>query len=323
MEQLFPRYVLDTNVLLYDPDSIHAFPNSQIIIPLHVIEEIDRFKSVMSATGSNARNISQVLDQCRKLGNLSKGIHLSNDSELVISMSTPDDIDFPEELDLDRASNRTLLVAWELLHQQQEVTLVTLDTNVRVKANVLGIPTINYDGRHQDEPYQGLTRMELSEAELGQFRDRHILSGEQEFLPNEGIFLLNKDKQDDAEMAIFDSKIGYLRPFHHDEGVWGILPRNPEQHLALELLLDPEIPIVTLNGKAGTGKTLLALAVGLHMMLMENRYTRMIVSRPIFPMGRDIGYLPGDLNEKLDPWMQPIFDNLEPVSYTHLRAHET
>ena len=101
-----------------------------------------------------------------KTGKSVKKIHLSNDSELVISMSTPDDIDFPEELDLDRASNRTLLVAWELLHQQQEVTLVTLDTNVRVKANVLGIPTINYDGRHQDEPYQGLTRMELSEAEL-------------------------------------------------------------------------------------------------------------------------------------------------------------
>ena len=311
MEQLFSRYVLDTNVLLYDPDSIYAFPNSQIIIPLHVIEEIDRFKSVMSATGSNARNISQVLDQCRKLGNLSTGIHLSNDSELVISMSTPDNIDFPEELNLDRASNRTLLVAWELLHQQQEVTLVTLDTNVRVKANVLGIPTINYDGRHQDEPYQGLTHLELSETELGQFRDRNVLSGDQEFLSNEGILMLNKDRQDDVEMAIFDSKIGHLRSFHHDDGVWGILPRNPEQHFALELLLDPEIPIVTLNGKAGTGKTLLALAVGLHMMLMENRYTRMIVSRPIFPMGRDIGYLPGDLNEKLDPWMQPIFDNLE------------
>jgi PhoH-like ATPase len=180
-----------------------------------------------------------------------------------------------------------------------------------VKANVLGISTIGYDGRQQYEPYQGLTRLKLSESELGQFRDRNTLSGDQEWLPNEGALLLNKDRQNEAEMAIFDSKMGHLRPFQHDEGIWGILPRNPEQHLALELLLDPEIPIVTLNGKAGTGKTLLALAVGLHMMLMENRYTRMIVSRPIFPMGRDIGYLPGDLNEKLDPWMQPIFDNLE------------
>lgn len=311
-ESSTPHFVLDTNVLLYDPASIHAFPAAQVIIPLHVIEEIDRFKSVMSATGNSARTVSQILDQFRLQGNLAEGIPLPNESILRICLGTPEHVDFPEELDLDRSCNRTLLVAWDLLRQEQPVTLVTQDTNVRVKANVLHIPTISYDGaRMQEESYSGVQRIEVPALLLNRFRERHLLDHSLELLPNEGVLLLNQEEEDDAEMAILDGKEGILRPFHHDEGVWGIVPRNPEQHLALELLLNPEIPVVTLNGKAGTGKTLLALAVGLHMMLMENRYTRMLVSRPIFPMGRDIGYLPGDLNEKLDPWMQPIYDNLE------------
>jgi PhoH-like ATPase len=307
-----PLYVLDTNVLLYDPASVNAFPGADVVVPLHVIEEIDKFKSVMSATGNSARTVSQILDQYRQQGNLTEGINLPNEGRLLIPMGNPTMVEFPEELDLERSCNRTLLVAYNLMKQRTDVTLVTQDTNVRVKANVLQIPTISYDGaRLQDEPYAGLHRVTVSNADLRHFRDRHILNREIEWLPNEGVLITNEEDEHDTEMAIYDHGIGHLRPFMHDEGVWGIIPRNPEQHLALELLLDPEIPIVTLNGKAGTGKTLLALAVGLHLMLMENRYTRMLVSRPIFPMGRDIGYLPGDLNEKLDPWMQPIFDNLE------------
>lgn len=306
-------YVLDTNVLLYDPESLNAFPLQEVIVPIDVIEEIDKFKEVLSETGNSARTVAQMLDRYRHSGNLFEGITLPNKGRLRVGYSGKPSENEKSGIDWSKRSNRVLRVALRLKEAGNNVTLVTLDTNLRVKGNTLGISVTNY---HEEQKtsvsaYTGLQYMDLPEKELtaARLRDTFTLKGE--FAAHEGVLLANEKHEKDVEMGVYDAKQEHFIRVNHSQGVWDIKPRNAEQHLALELLLNPLVPIVTLVGKAGTGKTLLALAAGLQLMLVENQYSRLLVSRPIFPMGRDLGYLPGDLQEKLAPWMQPIFDNLE------------
>ncbi len=306
-------YVLDTNVLLYDPGILNAYPDGEVVIPIDVIEEIDKFKKTLSETGNSARTVAKMLDEYRLKGNLSEGVMLPNQSQLRIALSSHSPNDDKYALDWSKTSNRILGVALKLKESGRNAVLVTLDTHLRVKGNILGVEVMHGPGE-QDlgfQTYKGIRYQSVSEKTLLAFRKDERLRPEEEFSPHEGVLLLNKEHPDDYEIAIFDPSEQLFIRVNHQKGVWDILPRNVEQHLALELLLDPRISIVTLVGKAGTGKTLLALAAGLQMMLVENQYKRLLVSRPIFPMGRDLGYLPGDLQEKLAPWMQPIFDNLE------------
>jgi PhoH-like ATPase len=192
--------------------------------------------------------------------------------------------------------------------------LVSQDTNIRIKANALGIDSVAYEGEGgtTEEIYRGFTAREVEPAELERHRRIASLKLPGEHFPNEGLVLQNKDNPLDYLVYRYLTRAAEFRQIpDFQSGVWDVKPRNPQQTLAMEILLDPDISIVTLMGKAGTGKTLLALAAGLQMMMDENTYTKLLVSRPIFPMGRDIGYLPGTAEEKLAPWMQPIFDNLE------------
>ena len=304
-------YVLDTSVLLYDPEILNAYPRAEIVIPIDVIEEIDQFKGTLSETGNSARVLSKMLDIYREHGNFSEGIHLANKARLRIDFSAP-----PQKkkgtLDWKRSSNRVLGVALQLKNAGMEPILVTLDAHLRVKGNAFGIRVMSYQ-EMQESPssYTGIQYLILPAVELANYRQEEYFQFSGDFAPHEGLLLFNEEAPEDYEVAVFDGKKKCFYKAAHHEGIWGILPRNAEQHLALELLLNPAIPIVTLVGRAGTGKTLLALASGLQMMLLENHYSRLLVSRPIFPMGRDLGYLPGDVQEKLAPWMQPIFDNLE------------
>jgi PhoH-like ATPase len=304
------RYVLDTNVLLYDPGAL-----AEVIIPITVIEEIDQFKKEMSETGRNARLVSKTIDEYREKGSVSIGLPQENGSVLRVFVWSRDDSHMPRELDPRRSGNRVIACALLLKEQSAApLVLVSQDTNIRIKANALGIDAIGYEGDAAvtEELYTGFLQRELSGKELDGFRRQNSLREQGDFLANQGLLLQNRDDLSDFLVYRYMDKAQEFRLVPgYEQGIWDVKPRNPQQTLALEMLLDPEVNIVTLMGKAGTGKTLLALAAGLQMMMDENTYTKLLVSRPIFPMGKDIGYLPGTAQEKLEPWMQPIFDNLE------------
>ena len=326
------RYILDTNVLLFDPDALLAFPDAEVIVPITAIEEIDQFKGEVSETGRNARLVANAMDEYRRTGNLSKGVPMSNGSILRVQVWGSDGHAVPHDLDMRKSSNRVLATALQLATESTakenavRTVLISQDTNLRIKANALGIEAISYEGDRPltTELHTGYRAFQVSAAEVNAHRAKDVLELDGGvFAPNEGAIF--QDVENPANYCVFrlDRKKKIFRPIQDfSDGIWEVSPRNPQQALALDILLDPDISIVTLMGKAGTGKTLMALAAGLRMMLDQNAYSKLLVSRPIFPMGKDIGYLPGTAEEKLEPWMQPIFDNLEfligsPVSKSH------
>ncbi|OGQ33596.1 MAG: phosphate starvation-inducible protein PhoH, partial [Deltaproteobacteria bacterium RIFCSPHIGHO2_12_FULL_43_9] len=198
---------------------------------------------------------------------------------------------------------------------KKEVVFVTKDTNLRVKADALGLKAVDYEPNKTpiDELYSGVTEYTVPGDVVDSFfREKKLKIDDVELMPNE--FVILRDEEDPNHMTYgrFDTLKKMVIPVSSAvEGIWGIHPKNLEQTFAMDLLLNDDVQLVTLVGKAGTGKTLLALAIGLKKSVDDNMYHRMLVSRPIFPMGKDIGFLPGDVEEKLNPWMQPIFDNLE------------
>lgn len=312
-------FVLDTNVLLHDPQALYKFEDNNIIVPITVIEEIDRFKKDMNETGRNARQISRLLDTLRKEQSLSQGVDLGNGGTLRVEIYEEKVMKrLPPELRVDRGDNRILAVAMDL-HEKDPATpviLVTKDTNLRIKADALGLVAEDYESDKVDieELYSGCVEQTATSEQVDRFHGQGWLELEKNgYLPNQ--FITLKDAANDSHSAIgrYSADEGKLLPIKKTgrEGVWSIQPRNREQSFALDALMDDSIKLVTLVGKAGTGKTLLAIAAGLHKTAEEGVFNRLLVSRPVFPMGRDLGFLPGDIEEKLAPWMQPIFDNVE------------
>jgi len=311
-------YVLDTNVLLYDPQALTRFEDNSIIIPITVIEEIDRFKKDMNETGRNARQFSRLMDAFRKEGSLSKGLHLESGGTLRIEIYEEKVMKrLPPELREERGDNRILAVAVDLMETQKEmpVILVTKDTNLRIKADALGLSAQDYESDKVaiDDLYTGFSTLEVGADVIDRFYGTGWLEMDNGYLPNQYVLLTEAGNTSHSAVGRFDHVSRRMVPLGKldKEGVWSLFPRNLEQSFALDALLDDNIKIVTLVGKAGTGKTLLAIAAGLQKTAEENVYNRLLVSRPVFPMGRDLGFLPGDIEEKLSPWMQPIFDNVE------------
>ena len=309
------RYLLDTNVLLHDPKALTSFEDNTVLLPIYVIEEIDPFKKQLSRLGENARSISRFLDGLRQRGSLSQGVPLDTGGRLRVVFD-PDDPRRPMARSDGWVDNEILTIAHRLKEENPAVPviLVTKDINLRIKADAIGVTAEDYESDHVrlDELYSGQTEIELAAEEIEHFRSAGELplpAGE--FSPNE--YALLKDAADPANTALarIDRPGARLRPLiDTSRGVQGIRPRNKEQYYALDALLDPSIVLVTIMGKAGTGKTLLALAAGLEQVLAKAPYRHLLISRPTFPMGKDIGYLPGSVEEKLNPWMQPIYDNL-------------
>ncbi|MBX3021558.1 MAG: PhoH family protein [Bdellovibrionales bacterium] len=315
------KIVVDTNVILFDALAINKFKSADIFIPFSVIEEIDRFKRDLGENGRNARHFSRFVDVLRDQGSLAQGVALEATKSFVYVVSDFNFTGLPSEMNLSIPDHRILATAYTLMQQNKGavVELVTKDINLRIKADVFGIDARDYDpeNTHLEDMYKGVKEIDLNPEQIDKFyRDRGLEitadDGEFKFFANQ--YLIMKDKANPNHSAIgrYDGKQNRVVPLiSPTESVWGIHPRNMEQSFAFDALLNDELLFVSLVGKAGTGKTLLALAAGLHKTLDEGRFQRLLVSRPIFPMGRDIGYLPGDVEQKLNPWMQPIFDNVE------------
>lgn len=308
-------YVLDTNVLLHDPQAMYKFKENDVIIPIVVIEEVDKFKKDLSELGKNARQVSRNLDKLRETGSLSAGVSLPDGGSLRVAINEDDS---PIRGLAQNSNDNSLLRVAVMLkrdHPERPVLLISKDTNVRIKADALGLLAEDYDDSKLslDELYVGAQEISVP----GELIDRFYQSGEAvspvpELMPNEFLLMRNQDRPSTSALARYHGVRKVLVPVKKQrEGLWGLQPRNKEQVFAFDLLVDDDIRLVTLVGKAGTGKTLLAIAAGLHKVAEEERYTRLVVSRPIFPLGRDIGFLPGDIDDKLNPWMKPIFDNVE------------
>jgi PhoH-like ATPase len=308
------NYVLDTNVLLHNPGSMFAFGDNHVVIPIYVIDEIDNFKKDLSDLGRNARQVARQLDALRENGCLSQPVVTGEGGTLSVALGHRSPLNTPGESR--KMDNLILEVALEVRDKNPDAmtTLVTKDVNMRVRGDALGLVTTDYDEQNVsiEELYSGNAELEISGAMIDEFYSEGSVHIEEELSPNQYLLLRNQDNPGQTALARYDSEQGSAVPVRKlREGVWGIRPRNKEQHYALDLLLNDDIKLITLVGKAGTGKTLLALAAGLHKCLEDQTFHKLLVSRPIFPLGRDIGFLPGDINEKLNPWMQPIYDNIE------------
>ena len=311
-------YVLDTNVLLHDPQAIYKFQDNTVIVPLTVFEEIDRFKKEQSETGRNARQISREIDGFRQQAKLVDGIDLDTGGLFKVAIYREEFLKkLPPELQVDQGDNRILAVAKDLQESlpDGEVVFITKDINLRIKADTIGMIAEDYqnDKISVDDLYTGTTLLLVGREAVDKFYEEGALELEGEFNSNQGITLIDETNPSHSAIGRYNAMSRQLLPLIRvpKDGVWGIHPRNREQQFAFDLLLNDDIQLVSLVGKAGTGKTLLAIAAGLLKTADESIYSRLLVSRPVFPMGRDLGFLPGDVEEKLAPWMQPIFDNVE------------
>lgn len=311
-------FVLDTNVLLHDPFAVFRFQENSIIIPITVIEEVDRFKKDMNETGRNARQISRYLDDLRQRGSLSSGVSLDSGGTVRVALFNEEIRRLiPPELNEQRADNRILAIALDAKSKSGKVPviLVTKDTNLRIKADAVGLKAEDYESDKVsiEELYTGFAQMDVSPETVDRFYGQGWAETEESLMPNQYVVLKDTGNPSHTALAKYVAAQRRFVPVAKigKEGVWSIHPRNREQTCALDALLDDSIKLVTLVGKAGTGKTLLAIAAGLHKTAEESMFNRLLVSRPVFPMGKDLGFLPGDIEEKLAPWMQPIFDNVE------------
>jgi PhoH-like ATPase len=308
-------FVLDTNVLLHDPRAIFSFEDNDVVIPIVVIEELDKFKKGVDEIGRNARQISRILDELRLKGKLSVGVKLESGGNLRVELNHQSPSVLPNELIAAKADNRILSTALNLKNDGLPVILVTKDTNLRIKADALGMTAEDYesDTITLDELYSGETELLVAPGAIDDFYARGELQpADPKPFPNQFALLKNSANESQTALARFSKQKSVFVPITTAKhGVWGISAKNKQQQFALDLLLNDDIRLVTLVGKAGTGKTLLALAAGLEKTIEARTFQRLVVSRPVFPLGKDIGFLPGDIEEKLKPWMQPIRDNLD------------
>ncbi len=311
-------FAFDANVILSDAQCFTKFGPSRIVVPMIVLEEIDKFKHEMTETGRNARHFSRAMDGLRKKGDLAKGVMVSDQGGLLSIELFPDDIPSSVNfLDISKADNQilTTCLALQKTNPKQEVILITKDINLRVKADALGLPSEDYDPLHVtiEELYSGVRYFDVSEEIVDTFyTEKKVKIPEATFGANQYIILRNIENPSHTAIGRYhEEQEAIVSLISSSEGIWGIHPKNVEQSFAFDMLMDESIQLVTMVGKAGTGKTLLAIAAGLALTLDDGIYKKMLVSRPIFPLGRDIGYLPGEIEEKLNPWMQPIFDNLD------------
>ena len=317
------HFVLDTNVLLHNPSAIFMFGDNEVVIPFDVIEELDKFKASTDDLGRNARTVIRHLDALRATGNISEGVNVPQTGGRVRVVLEEDPQLCPGLTD-NTPDNRIICCALTLQQQGRRVVFITKDINARIKGDALGLDTEDFEAQKVDfdHLYTGWRELVVPHKTIDRlFTDKQARLENQDLYANQ--FVLLSDEQDPGHTALARAKgePGIIVPVRSRRGpVFGILPRNLQQTMALDLLLDDSVKLVSLIGAAGTGKTLLALAAGMSKTLNEQVYQKLLCARPIMPLGRDIGYLPGDKDQKLTAWMQPIFDNMAYLLSNRLTA---
>lgn len=323
------NYVLDTSVCLTDANVIYKFDNHDIFIPLKVLEEIDGHKKRQDSVGSNARQFIRTLDSFRENGNLEKGIKIDKEKGIlkVISYAILKDVIFPPDLDL-RQADHTIIATAKAIQadcENRKTIMVSRDINMRVICDSIGIEAEDYISEKAapsfEDLYNGFVIHLFDDEIIDRFyADEEIFltkdEAEVELFPNQYIMMVSNANEKKSALAKF---INYHQPLQKVQNKslsdWKIDARNKEQAFAIDMLMNPDIKIVSLVGRAGSGKTLLAIAAGLQQTIGlrsdENHYSRLIVSRPVQPLGKDIGFLPGTMEEKMLPWLMPIQDNLK------------
>lgn len=318
-------YVLDTNVLLQDPHSIFSFDDNEVVIPAVVLEEVDSKKRYMDEVGRNARHVSKLIDRLRETGKLHEKIPLENGGALRIELNHRSFHQLQEIFVEKTNDNRILAVAKNLSLEEETkedgrpVILVSKDALVRVKADAIGLQSEDFLSDRVVEVnhiYPGFLEIYINTELLNRFYEKGELASSElanhPFYPNQFVIMKDAMGSKSSAVGIVDHSAGKVKRLLYDhEHIWGIRARNVQQSMAFESLIRDDLSLVTLIGKAGTGKTLLALAAGLMLTEDQKKYKKLLVARPIVPVGKDIGYLPGEKQEKLRPWMQPIYDNLE------------
>ena len=321
------NYVLDTSVYLTDSESIFKFDNHNIFIPLKVLEEIDKHKKRQDSVGVNARRIIRILDEMRQKGSLHEGVKIGENQGYlkVMSYGCLQDAFFPPDLDI-KIPDHTIIAtakAVQTKNPNHPMIVVSRDINMRVICDSVGIEAQDYICEKavpsSDELYRGFSTHLVDDQAIDRFYDGEDILIEKEeieeiWYPNQYVMMISNANQKKTALARFGGHHVPLKKVVHDRiPDWKIFSRNKEQAFAIDLLLDPTVKVVTLIGRAGSGKTLCAIAAGLQQTigLRENHYSRLIVSRPVQPLGKDIGYLPGTMQEKMLPWLMPIQDNLQ------------
>ena len=313
------KFVVDTSVFVYDPNSYLSFEGNDIIIPITVLDELDKLKKQPSEAGKNARVFIRTLDRLSTLGDITKGIELENNITLKIDSLSGDGVSIGDPL---YGDNRILACALAVKKaaKKTQTVLITKDINLRIRGKVLGIDSQDYekDKIQSNELYAGFQSVEDEDAGLYLKEKGHLdaQAFNLKMLPNECI-----EFTDDLKSTVsYGRKMGKNVSILKEKSPWGLTARNKEQAFAINLLMDKNIPLVTLIGKAGSGKTLVTIACALEAVLERKMYEKIIVYRPIQAMGNDIGFLPGTEQEKLAPWMQPIMDSFEFLFQTKVKG---
>ncbi len=310
------HFVLDTNVLLHNPNALFMFKEHEVIIPFDVIEELDKFKGSTDDLGRNARTVIRHLDQLRSKGNLSEGVPVEQTGGRV-RVVLEEDQTLCHGLTANTPDNRIICCAYQLLTEGKRVVFISKDINARIKSDALGLPTEDFEAQKVDfeRLFTGWRELKVEPGAIDRMYGEKQLKLDEPLDPplvaNEFVLLRDRENENHTAIGRYKGDTCMIVPMRQRRGpVFGVVPRNLQQTMALDLLMDDSVKLVSLIGSAGTGKTLLALAAGMAKVLNEQVYTKLLCARPIMPLGRDIGYLPGGKDEKLTAWMQPIFDNM-------------
>ena len=314
-------YVLDTSVYLTNAECIYAFENNDIHVPLKVFEEIDKHKKRQDAVGAQARKIIRIWDDLRAKGSIDKGVRIRKGLGLVksISASGIEPEDLPRDLDIKIPDH--LIIATALKAQREssrKVILVSRDINMRVIADAVGLTSEDFQNNqvvdNSESIYEGYTTVLVDDQIIDRFYEKQsVYLDDKSLHPNQYVMLVSNANEKKTALGRFVHHAMPIRQLLKSQKIWGIKPRNKEQQFLMDALMDPGIQIVSVIGKAGSGKTICAIAAGLEQTIdeMTQQYTRVIVSRPVQPLGKDIGFLPGTMEEKMTPWLMPIQDNLQ------------
>lgn len=327
--------VVDTSVLLYDRKSLENFENCEVHLPLTVLDELDRFKEKPGLLGENARYVNRFLDELRTHGKLSEGVPLSKDSTLVVSLRHPDN-PRSHELDLDYGDNRILLQGLQIQSDNPESTvrIVTKDINLRVKADAVGLEAEDYNRDYlEDDSWSGVETVTIDDCLIDKiYKDKQLDIEDYPEVPEHildfahNTFMVVKSSSQAKKSTLCRWNATQKKMLLIDESTFEDVkfkPRNKEQRFAMWALLSDDVKLLTVTGLAGSGKTFVALMAAISQ-IEAGKYDRLVITRNMEPVGRDIGYLPGTAEEKMAPWLAPILDNMryqfrDPLKFENMK----